>query len=66
MEIILTKRDLGSSFLAQSESALINFSAEELDYLILKIKDIRRKIRVNNPNPSVDDMRRRPAQCCEQ
>jgi len=49
---------LGSSFLAQSESELINFSADELDKLFLKIKDVRRKIRVNNPNPSIDDMRR--------
>jgi hypothetical protein len=37
---------------------LINFSAEELDKLFLKIKDVRRKIRVNNPNPSIEDMRR--------
>ena len=49
---------LGSSFLAESESELVNFSNEELDQLLAGIKNVKKKIRVNNPTASIEDMRR--------
>lgn len=50
--------DLGSSFLAHSDSDLVTFRPEELDALFVRIKAMKKKFRVNNPSASIDDMRR--------
>ncbi len=49
---------LGSSFLGYSDSDLVSFTAEELDELFQKIKQVKKRFRVMNPTASIEDMRR--------
>ena len=51
-------KDLGSSFLAHSDSDLVTFKPAELDALFVRIKAMKKEFRVNNPSASIDDMRR--------
>src|SRR6185295_12262780 len=49
---------LGGSFLGYSASDLVNYSSDELSQAFERIKTLKKRFRVLNPTPSIEEMQR--------